>query len=138
MTEKKLMHEIMLAATQHGARLFRNHVGVAWHGTQVIRATKTAHVIIEAGDLLLRNARPVRSGFGVGSSDLIGWTPRLITQADVGETVAQFLACEVKTPTGEMTPEQTAFLVAVARAHGIPVEARSVDDLIQAINGDLK
>lgn len=135
MTEKKLMHEIMLAATQHGARLFRNHVGVAWHGTQVIRATKTAHVIIEAGDLLLRNARPVRSGFGVGSSDLIGWTPRLITQADVGKTVAQFLACEVKAEDGRVDQAQQDFVDAVNAAHGAALVARAVDELIAVING---
>ncbi len=133
MSEKKIMHEIMLAATQHGARLFRNHVGVAWHGNSVVKFTHGNRIAVEVGDVLLKNGRPVKSGFGVGSSDLIGWAPRLITQADVGKTVAQFLACEVKTLTGELTPEQTAFLVAVARAHGIPVEARSVDDLIEAI-----
>lgn len=133
MSEKKIMHEIMLAATQHGARLFRNHVGTAWHGTSVTRFTHANRIAVEVGDVLLKNGRPVKSGFGVGSSDLIGWAPRVVTQEDVGKTLAVFLACEVKGEGGILSSEQSQFLIAVERANGISVEARSVEEFLGAI-----
>jgi hypothetical protein len=58
----------------------------------------------------------IRFGLGVGSSDLIGWT-----------RTGKFLAVEVKTPTGRVTPEQAAFLGAVSLAGGIGVVMRSTD-----------
>lgn len=38
------------------------------------------------------------------SSDLIGLVPRLITPQDVGKTIAQFIAIEVKRPDWHMVP----------------------------------
>lgn len=128
MSEKSLMNDIMLAATERGARLFRNHVGVAWHGQTVVVATRENRVLLEPGDVLLRNASRVKSGFGVGSSDLIGWAPRVITADDVGKTVAQFLACETKSEFGVVSAEQRAFVDAVRAAHGLAGVARSIDD----------
>jgi hypothetical protein len=131
MSEKKLLHDIMLAATKDGGRLFRNHVGVAWHGGQVIRCTRENRVLLQAGDVLLRGARTVNCGLGVGSSDLIGWRPRVITQADVGKTVAVFAACETKAPGNTATPEQQRFLDVVQTAGGVAVLAYSVDDYLR-------
>lgn len=77
----------------------------------------------EAGCLIFRNnvgvlknaaGIPIRFGLAVGSSDLIGLTP-----------TGQFLAVEIKTPTGKATPEQLRFIEAVRARGGIAGIARS-------------
>ena len=128
MSEKKLLHDIMLAATKDGGRLFRNHVGVAWHGSQVIRCTRENRVLLQVGDVVLRGARTVNCGLGVGSSDLIGWRPRVISLGDVGKTLAVFAACETKAPGSRPTAEQQRFLDVVEAAGGVAVLAYSVED----------
>ena len=133
MSEKKIMHEIMLAATQHGARLFRNHVGTAWHGTSVTRFTHANRIAVEVGDVLLKNGRPVKSGFGVGSHDLIGWVPKVITAADVGKTIPVFASCEVKDVDGVVSDEQRNFFIAIKSVGGVTVIARSVEEFLGAI-----
>lgn len=45
----------------------------------------------------------------------------------------RFLACEVKRPSGQTTPEQEAFLDCVRANGGVALVARSVDDLIRAL-----
>ena len=67
----------------------------------------------------------VRYGLATGSSDLIGWRSVTITPEMVGATIAQFVALEVKTPTGRPTNEQRAFLAAVHRAGGVAAIVRS-------------
>lgn len=71
------------AARAAGVKLFRNNVGV----------------------LLDKTGRPVRYGLAnespdinrvIKSGDLIGWRSVLITHADVGRTIAQFLSRECK------------------------------------------
>ena len=63
----------------------------------------------------------------VGTSDLIGWRSRVITPDMVGQTIAQFVAIEVK-DRGRATPEQLTWLDAVTRAGGLAGVARSPDD----------
>ena len=76
---------VRLEAAQKGLQLFRNNVGA------------------------LRDERgvPVRYGLGndspavnqkIKSADLIGIRPRLITSADVGRTIGQFVSREMKAP----------------------------------------
>jgi len=130
MSEKKLLHDILLAATKDGGRLFRNHVGVAWHGNEVIRCTRENRVLLQPGDVLLRKARTVNCGLGVGTSDLIGWRPRVITAAGVGKTLAVFAACETKALGNRATPEQRRFLDLVDAASGVAVLAYRVGDYI--------
>ena len=43
--------------------------------------------------------------------------------------IAQFVAMEVKTPTGKLKPEQENFLKVVRESGGIAIVARSADDL---------
>lgn len=69
----------------------------------------------------------VRYGLATGSSDLIGWRSLVITPEMVGATIAQFVALEVKTPTGRPTKEQQAFIAAVDRAGGLAAVVRSSD-----------
>lgn len=126
MNEKTLMHKIMVAVSDAGARIFRNHVGMAYQGTRV------QHEMLKAGDVLLKNARPVTHGLGTGSSDLVGWTPVKVTREMVGQTVALFTAIEVKTDS-DLTKEQANFLREVRRAGGVAFEARSVDEVVLTI-----
>jgi VRR-NUC domain len=66
--------------------------------------------------------RFVRYGFP-GCPDILGMF-----------TDGRLLAIEVKSPTGRPTPEQAAFLAKVAENGGVAVLAKSVDDVIAAIN----
>ena len=82
----------------------------------------------EAGCLIWRNNTgclknqagiPIKFGLCVGSSDLIGITPD-----------GEFLAVEIKTPTGRATPEQNRFITAVRSRGGIAGIARSAADAL--------
>lgn len=126
MSEKNLMHRIMVALSDQGARIFRNHVGMAYQGTRV------QHEMLQPGDVLLKNARPVTHGLGTGSSDLVGWTPVKITRAMVGQTVAVFTAIEVKADS-DATEQQRNFIREVRRAGGVAGVARSVEQAVQTI-----
>jgi hypothetical protein len=96
LTESAILRRYLLGLPKH-VRLFRNNVGV----------------------LVDRYGTHVRYGLCPGSSDLIGWTSRTITPADVGETWAIFTAVEVKSATGRLTQEQRVFLHAVEAAGGL-------------------
>lgn len=58
----------------------------------------------------------------VGSSDLIGLLP-----------TGKFLGIEVKTPTGRLSPEQKRFAAMVRRQGGVYIEARSPQDVREAL-----
>ena len=66
-------------------------------------------------------ARWVRYGW-VGCSDIIGML-----------TDGRFLAVEVKSKRGRVSDEQAAFLQAVSAGGGVALLARSVDDVINAL-----
>lgn len=107
MSESSILRSCMITASQLGARLFRNNVGL----------------------FQTKDGRTIRTGLCVGSSDLIGWKPVVVTPAMVGKTVAVFFAVECKTETGRATPEQVQFLEAVRNAGGIATLARSEKDI---------
>ena len=73
-----------------------------------------------------RTGRPIQFGLTRGSADLIGWRTITITPEMVGQRVAVFTSIEVKTPTGRLTPAQSAWLGTVRGAGGIAGVARSV------------
>ncbi len=110
MREGELIRRILLQASERGARLFRNNTGVSWVG-EVVSKSPTI--------LVLQNYRPFHSGLCVGSSDLIGWTPR--------DGAAIFTAIEAKTGRLKPTHEQESFLTAVERAGGIARVVRESD-----------
>ena len=94
--------------------------------TNIMNACMVA--LSKAGCLVFRNnvgvlpdrdGRPIRYGLGTGSSDLIGIC------AD-----GTFLAIEVKTATGRVSPAQEAFIAAVRRQGGRAGVARCPDDAL--------
>ncbi len=111
MPESTVLRKILLRASELGMRLFRN----------------------QTGKYLLQDGRWLSSGLCVGSSDLIGWTPLVITQEMVGRTVAVFTAVETKAENKKATDRQTDFLAAVAAAGGLASVARSVEDVERMI-----
>jgi len=95
--ETKVLAHVRIMATKNGWRLFRNSVGMAWSGTvtenQVIKDRNNQPIqVVE-----IAFARRVNYGLAVGSSDLIGWKPVVITPDMVGKTIAQFVCVECKT-----------------------------------------
>lgn len=105
--ESVLQQQIRLALSEAGAVMFRNSVGQ--HTTP--------------------DGRVIRYGVcNPGGSDLIGWTPVVITPQMVGQAVAVFTAVEVKTQQGRATEAQQRFLDAVRKAGGKGGIARSAAD----------
>lgn len=104
--ESNLVARLLLRCSQLGARIFRNNVG----------------------RLRDANGRVVTYGLCVGSSDLIGYLPVVITSDMVGQTIARFVAIECKSPTGRLRPEQERFLAVVQGHGGLACVARSVED----------
>ena len=92
-------------------RIFRNNCGVAQYPT---------------------GAR-VRFGLFPGSSDLIGWRKVRITQDMVGDTIAQFLAIEVKSAKGKISAKQANFLRAVYCSGGCAGVVRSAEQAIELV-----
>lgn len=115
--ETNISKQIQKTLSKMGTRLFRVNTGLAWAG----RAKKLPN-----GDVLIKDAYPVRMGLVNGGSDLIGWHPIIITQAMVGKRVAIFAAPEVKTDTGgDGNPDQKNFIKVVKAAGGIAGIVRS-------------
>lgn len=133
MSEKRIMHEIMVALTKVGARMFRNHVGVAFQGKPE-RFTEECTIKVKPGDVLVRQARTVHAGLITGSADLIGWVSREITEYDYGKIIAQFAACEVKDEDGKLEPEQRQFLEVVRDSGGVAMTARSKQEAVDKLH----
>ena len=112
-SERDIQHAIRLTAGRAPHCLWRNNVGQA----------------------RMPDGSTVRFGLCQGSSDLIGLTPTLITPEHVGKTIARFVAIEVKTPTGRLTPEQERFLALVTAKGGLAGVARSPADALAILRG---
>jgi hypothetical protein len=121
MSEKKIQAEILNKLARGPVRLFRQNVGVAWHGREVIMKPAERMAII-------LDPRPIHCGLVKGSGDLIGWRSVTITPDMVGKKVAVFSSLEVKGPHGRGTKEQRAWADAVRAGGGRAGFARSVDD----------
>lgn len=127
MREPEIMRRIMLACGRGAVRLFRNNVGIAWQGRSR-RFSRAETVIVQPGDVLIRQAQAVRYGLCDGSSDLIGWVSHVVAPEDVGRTLAVFAAVEVKTQGGRATDAQRTFVHAVCESGGVAGIARSEDE----------
>lgn len=111
-SESQIQKEIMRELPSTGCVIFRNNTGVCRDG-----------------------GRFVRYGLCKGGSDLIGWTPTVITPAMVGKTVAIFSAVEVKKDGGKMSEEQLYFVGRVLGDGGYAGSATSVDEAKRIVGG---
>ncbi|MCP9852775.1 VRR-NUC domain-containing protein [Synechococcus sp. HJ21-Hayes] len=104
-SEHEIQQLIRLACGRGAVRLWRNNTGA----------------------LVDQQGRFVRFGLCKGSSDLIGLRSLEITPEMVGQRVAQFVALEVKTESGTVSPEQRAFLQLVQQLGGVAAVCRSIE-----------
>ena len=87
------------------------------------RVTQAQQVTMYPGDVLIRQARPLRAGLCVGSSDIVG----------IQKGTGKFYGIECKSDTGRLKPEQQVFGDAVIRAGGIWGVARSEDEAVEIL-----
>ena len=114
-TEKNVERRLILHASKCGSTLFKNNVGMY--------TTPEGYV--------------VRYGLCKGSSDLIGWTPVIITPEMVGKKIAVFTAVEVKKNkygSYGATDDQKLFISAVKNNGGYAGVADCNKDLEEIIN----
>lgn len=122
-SEKDIQNEIRIATSKMGMRVFRNSTGVAF------REKSGEHLC----EKCRKKTRVVKFGLCVGSSDLIGWMPVVITEELVGKTVGVFIALEVKTPKGRVSKEQQTFIREATKSGGIAAVVRSKDDIKRVV-----
>ena len=128
MKESSIMHRIQLACSGGASRLFRCNSGTAWQGYgPPVRVAQPTMILLNPGDVVIRQAQPLQMGLTTGCSDLIGWTQH--------SGLAVFTAIEVKSATGRIRPEQSNFLERVRAAGGRAGIARSEDDAKKIITG---
>ena len=126
MSEDEVQQRIRLEAPKHKVTLWRNNTGV----------------------LKDQNGRPVRYGLAndskklneeFKSSDLIGFTPVVITPDMVGRTLAVFTAIEVKAESlqnrklDKRAIAQTNFITFILKNGGFAALCHSVDDFLKAV-----
>ena len=111
MSEHEIQQRIRLACGHGPVRLWRNN----------------------SGALVDQQGRLVRFGLCKGSSDLIGLRSVEITPDLVGQRLAQFVALEIKTARGVVSPEQRAFLALVEQLGGLAAICRSVEAAEQVL-----
>lgn len=112
-TETRIQNLILVALSQAGCTVWRVETAGVWVGRQIHR---------EGGTVTLANARMMQAGLCKGGSDIIGIAPD-----------GRFIAVEVKTARGRVSPEQQRFIDAVNKAGGIAGVARSVGDALELI-----
>lgn len=95
--ETPIQNKIRLKLSSQGILNFRNNTGA----------------------LKDKDGRLVRYGLCVGSSDIIGIKPVLITPEMVGQVIGQFMAVEVKCPNKKPTKDQLNFGEQVEKKGGI-------------------
>ena len=104
--ETKIQNKIMVDMSKKGYLVWRNQVGLF----------KTM------------DGRTVNIGIK-GSSDLMAIKPTVITPDMVGQTVAVFVAVEVKTATGQQSEPQKKWQKAVEKLGVKYIIARCEDDI---------
>ena len=113
--ETAIQRLIMLSLSEAGCTVWRNETSGAWVGRVIHK---------DGQQVTLSNARLIKFGLSIGSSDIIGMTPD-----------GRFLAVEVKTATGRATKDQLQFIESVKRAGGVAGIARCPADALKLIGG---
>jgi hypothetical protein len=75
----------------------------------------------------------VTFGLAPGSADLVGVREVTITPDMVGQTIGQFVALEIKTPSGRTRVDQRHFLNHVRLRGGLAAVVKSVDEAIDTL-----
>ncbi len=134
MTEKELQTRIFKdIGSRNDVRIFRNNVGTAYMG-EATNIQRPVTVMLQPGDVVIRNARRVKFGLHSGSGDLIGWRSLLITPAMIGKRIAQFLSVEIKTQRGRVSEEQMTWAKVVNKSGGCAGVVRSEVDARQFVD----
>jgi len=134
MKESNTMRLIMLTLGKiPGVRIFRNNTGRAWIGKSAVM-TARKQIWVNPGDVIIEQGRFFHAGLCVGSSDLIGFKSVEVTQEMVGTKVAIFLAPEIKTKTGKISPEQANFQNMVISHGGIAFVATDEIEAVELLN----
>ena len=129
--EKTIQNSILAATVGRPIKLFRNTVGVAWHGKHV-RFDRETTVTVRAGDVVIRNARAVTCGLSPNSPDLVGWMCVRVTPDMVGKMVAVMAGVEVKRPKGKPpTKGQQNFIDAITNDGGMAFAATGVGEFAE-------
>lgn len=133
MRESAVETHIRLDAAKLGIELWRNNVGMAWHG-------EVTH--LKDGSIHIRNPRPVRYGICneskqmnevVKSSDWLGITPEMVMPHHVGEIWGIFTALEAK-PTNFKFNSSDKHLLAQKNFHDIVRKAGGRAGFAHSIN----
>lgn len=119
--ETIFQREVLLEASKQGFTLFRNNVGKAYVGGKVVNR--------DNGLIVLQGAQLMPYGLCVGSSDLIGYRTVTITPEMVGQTIAQFVAFELKTEQGRASKEQKTFVNNARKAGALALFLRDLKQL---------
>ena len=131
--EQSIQNRIRVAFSKAGSVMFRINTGRAWTGNKIIRMPATHPTWPRA--VVILDPRPFKTGTPAGYADLTGWHPVEITPEMVGQTVAVYMAAEVKTPKGRATDRQNNFLGTVLAAGGIAGILRHEDTVSPLIDG---
>ncbi len=128
MNESSLQNLIRIRLSKLGVMNFRNNTGMGWAG-KCLKIYKKGMFHVEPGDVIVKQARPLKAGLCEGSSDIIGIKTVVITPDMVGQTVGIFVAPEVKTARGRATDKQQIFIDNINKAGGIAGVVRSEDEV---------
>lgn len=131
--EQPLLKKFLLEFSRLGSRFFRVNSGQGWTGTVVRGQGRT--VTLGKNDVLLKNARPFRTGLPKGTPDILGFTSVIIRQDMVGKTVAVFTGVEVKSSKRiKITKEQSDFIRMINDKGGIATVAYDLEDYLKAVD----
>jgi hypothetical protein len=123
--EHILQNKIRLALGQYPhARFFRNNVAEGWTGNSTV-IQKPTQVLLQPGDVVIRNGRRLHAGLVKGSGDMIGWIQH--------QGAAIFASLEIKTASGRLRPEQENWIEVVRSQNGIAEVVRSPEDAIRIV-----
>ena len=128
--ETTIVNEIMKDTSKHGARLFKNVRGM-FYTIEGVKALIAAAMSLNPARIkqAVQQLRMTTAGLlAAGASDLIGFTPVVITQEMVGQTIAIVTCIEVKTADGRVSKEQQDFTNFVRQSGGFGGIARNAED----------
>lgn len=117
--ETNLQRRIQVELSGLHTRLFRNHRGAAWQGS---------NFQVRNGRVISGNARFVTFGLAPGASDFVGMHRIVITADMVGKSLSVPVMLETKTEDQRTTKEQKSFLSMAHDMGCISGVATSIDE----------